>query len=119
MFYTFHQNNSGGSFEETATVSVVTIVEARTADLANAVAQSIGIYFYGCFSGIDCTCCGDRWSQTYEAAGRDVPCLYGKPITECEASFFDKKAIVHYADGRVETVIFAQKPKAEAIGGAS
>ncbi|MFE4367966.1 MULTISPECIES: DUF7296 family protein [unclassified Streptomyces] len=58
-FYEFHQNNSGGGFDydEDNGISVYVIIEAGSADVANARAEKIGLYFDG--EG-DCPCCGDR-----------------------------------------------------------
>jgi hypothetical protein len=66
-WYEYRQNNSGGVFEHSDDVSNYVLIEASSVDGANSKAESIGIYFYGCDSGIDCDCCGDRWSQQYEA----------------------------------------------------
>jgi len=65
MFYTFSQNNSGGSFEVTDSVAEYVVVEAN--DLTHAIerALAIGIYFDGVNAGLDCECCGDRWSEPY------------------------------------------------------
>ncbi len=81
MFYGFKQNNSGGSFDFDGMkgISVFVIVEADNVDEANDLAEGIGLYFDGCSSGIDCTCCGDRWYPTYEGAASEYPSMYGGP----------------------------------------
>lgn len=61
-FFKFRQNNSGGSFDIDDKVTIAVWIEADSFDEANAKAESIGIYFDGCESGMDCDCCGDRWS---------------------------------------------------------
>jgi hypothetical protein len=56
----FYQNNSGGYMngpEENV------FIEAKTYKNANIKAEETGIYFDGCEYGIDCSCCGDRWSR--------------------------------------------------------
>jgi hypothetical protein len=89
MFFSFNQNNSGGSFIGPHVV----IVEAETADEANEIAVAkAGVYFDG--AG-DCECCGRRWSETWDD-GADVPSNYGDPV---EASEFVQ---IIYADGRIE-----------------
>ena len=75
-FFTFDQNNSGGYFTGPA---IDVVVEARTADEANARAEQLGLYFDG--AG-DCNCCGQRWYAQYDDDdGDEVPSKYGAPIT--------------------------------------
>jgi hypothetical protein len=61
-WYSYRQNNSGGSFiyDQSSGISVNVWIEANSAQHADDRAQSIGIYFDG--SG-DCSCCGNRWSS--------------------------------------------------------
>lgn len=112
MFYTYDQNNSGGSFDFDATAGIThhVIIEANSADEANEKAQIIGLYFdgYG-----DCSCCGNRWYEqtTWYDWGDEVPSLYGQPLkmsqdhpTEQFAIKWmgdDPEVFVHYADGRI------------------
>ena len=56
-FFFYIQNNSFGRFESPMFV----VVKAENPDEANALAESVGLYFDGCEAGIDCDCCGDRW----------------------------------------------------------
>lgn len=112
MFYTFKQNNSGGSFDydELSGISVNVIVEANSPSEANQLAQDIGLYFDGCNTNMDCPCCGDRWydSAAYDG-GDDVPSSYGKPLAlsqDVDTSTSMKwmkgfEIFVHYADGRI------------------
>jgi len=79
-WYNFRQNNSGGSFTIMNKVDVNVIVQAHSAHEANILAEEIGIYFDGCLDGLDCGCCGDRWSTTYESGGTDKPSIYGKSV---------------------------------------
>lgn len=102
-FYTYNQNNSGGSFDYDPKRGIThhVIIEADSENEANKQAESIGLYFDG--EG-DCHCCGDRW---YEASARDAteaPKIYGQPVEKYEG--FGKwingyEAFVHYANGRV------------------
>lgn len=78
-FYTYHQNNSGGSFTGPAKY---VIVEASSANVANAIAEDHGLYFNGCETGQDCSCCGDRWYEPSSYDIKDEPTIYGKTIQE-------------------------------------
>ena len=109
-FYTFYQNNSGGSFHyvERAGITHYVIVEAVDWNHAISRAESIGLYFDGVEEGQDCECCGDRWYKPYSDKGNDEPCVYGTPVASHKRDkwgFFkdDQKEIaVHYLDGRIE-----------------
>lgn len=107
-FYTFNQNNSGGSFDfdETAGITHYVIVEAESVDDALDRASAIGLYFDGCSTGRDCSCCGDRWNAPWEDDGTEKPSIYSTPV---EDEVFKhawmpegKEACVHYIDGRKE-----------------
>lgn len=78
-FFTYNQNNSGGSFDYDANTGIAqyVIVEADNVSDANAKALDIGLYFDGCETGLDCSCCGDRW---YEPWGDEAP-LYPSVYT--------------------------------------
>jgi hypothetical protein len=97
MFFTFTQNNSGGFFDEDEEKGIghYVIVEANSAEEANTRAESIGIYFNGCDDGLDCDCCGDRWSPTWSSEGEKTPMIYGEPA---------KDAFVHYLNNPFEKV---------------
>jgi len=100
-YYTFRQNNSGGSFVTNEEVAHFVIIEAPDARLANSIAQEFGIYFDGCSSYQDCSCCGDRWYRADESDGYETPLLYGSPIEEYKP-WWDEKCIIHYLDRRKE-----------------
>lgn len=53
-FYEYTQNNS---------VCDRLFIEAATLDEADSIAEDLGVYFNGVYDGIDCGCCGDRWSH--------------------------------------------------------
>lgn len=72
-FYLYDQNNSGGSFEVDDDVAHRVIIEAVSAAKANKKAKSVGIYFNGVEKGIDCECCGDRWSSASESNATPHP----------------------------------------------
>ena len=112
-FWTFRQNNSGGSFDfnKERGISVEVIIEANTADEASARAQDIGLYFDGCANGQDCPCCGDRWydSTSYDK-GDPAPSHYNTPIilnqpmpkTDFGHKWMDgAEGYIHYLDGRI------------------
>lgn len=76
-FYTFSQNNSGGSFSKPA---IFLIVEASNSDEAANIAMNHGVYFNGVDGEMDCECCGDRWYDSPDVS--DTPSIYGKTPEE-------------------------------------
>ena len=90
-FYTYNQNNSGGSFMGPA---MYVIVEAKDAMDADRIAQDHGVYFDGVMDQRDCPCCGDRWYSMFGDEATDVPSIYSTPVSE----YFTKK----YPDGAWE-----------------
>lgn len=91
-FYEYRQNNSFGRFEGPVHI----IVEANSAAEANLLAVSkAGIYFDGCYDGIDCDCCGDRWDRTDDYDASPVPSVYGEPVGP--NNYPD--AVIYYLDG--------------------
>ena len=62
-WYNFSQNNSGGSFMVNDKVCHELYIEAETFDEAVSKAEFLGCYWNGVGDGIDCPCCGDRWSK--------------------------------------------------------
>lgn len=102
MFYTFNQNNSGGSFVYNDTVCKYVIVEANTAEEANRRAETLGLYFDGKY---DCPCCGNRWSEQWDSEGETEPLIYGKdPQDHCSVFMRDGEVYcrVFFADGTVQ-----------------
>lgn len=112
-FFTFRQNNSGGwfDFDREQGLTHYTIIEAPDVTAACVEAIIHGIYFDGCSAGIDCSCCGDRWSRPrdYEGyEGYEQPGLY-KSGQLAATTFLsggrgwmhpNPETVVHYADGR-------------------
>lgn len=101
MFYHYSQNNSGGEYDLDAPmgIGVHVVVEAPNAIMANAQAESIGLYFDGVDDGRDCPCCGDRWHPVYEDEGEIFPHIYGAQLSEGEHK---SSIFVHYLDGTVK-----------------
>ena len=80
-WYTYHQNNSGGSFDIDRDVDQKVIIQASSASEADDLAQRIGIYFNGVDDGIDCDCCGDRWyPSSWNDEGTNEPEVYGEVV---------------------------------------
>ena len=84
-FYTFYQNNSGGTF---ALPAINVSVEADSADEANDIAESHGVYFDDDYD-IDCECCGQRWYRATEWDAVDEP---AEP-TEYEVSYAEEDGV--------------------------
>lgn len=62
-FFAFQQNNSGGSFDVDDKICHILYIEAHNYEEARKKAMDMGVYFNGCDIGLDCPCCGDRWSD--------------------------------------------------------
>ena len=102
MFYGFNQNNSGGVFKINKNVTVNVFIEADSANKANDIAESVGIYFDGVAVGRDCDCCGDRWYKAYKDDGEKEPMIDGTPVADYKESWVkkgDPYAHVYNADG--------------------
>lgn len=116
QFFEFCQNNSGGgfTFDASSGISHIVIVEADDTQDAVDRAESIGLYFNGCSTGQDCSCCGDRWYEPY-GGGDEVPSHYNRPLVEfgsdehkAEPNYWEvsawmapkEEAFVHLVDGR-------------------
>jgi hypothetical protein len=114
-FYAFHQNNSGGNFVINDKVANYVIVEATGVLDAQYRAENIGLYFDGVENGLDCSCCGDRWSRPY-GLGDPEPMIYDQPLEEAKAIFSepgDPYAYVYYMDGTVSKHVTKGKGKKE------
>lgn len=114
-FYSYRQNNSGGVYELPA---VTVVIQAKSIDHADERVQEIGVYFDGCSTGRDCSCCGDRWFGAWSDEGDDVPSEYSEPILDkdggdyilTENEFNDAilvdgripKIMIYYMDGTQE-----------------
>jgi hypothetical protein len=101
-FYRFRQNNSGGHFHENDKVGELVIVEAISHTEANEIAEDNGIYFDGCDSGRDCSCCGDRWYKAHKYDEEEAETDPNKLLDEHRP--FGNNGVVHiyFHDGRHE-----------------
>lgn len=112
-FFTYRQNNSGGTFDfgKEAGISVTVIIEAPSAQAADDRAEQIGLYFNGVDAGLDCDCCGDRWSQSW-GDGDPAPSIYGIPVENGQYEWKYRnwapkgtpEGYIHYLDGRIEPI---------------
>lgn len=100
MFYTFRQNNSGGSFvfDPVSGISTTVIVEADDLEEAVYRAQRIGLYFNGVDDGSDCGCCGDRWYEPFYDDGSVEPEVYGRVVHKDEP-FNEQGLNIRWVDG--------------------
>lgn len=108
-WFHFSQNNSGGSFDEDHSKGIGTdlLIEAVDANHANSRAETIGIYFDGCASGRDCSCCGDRWSSIWsDEKGDPEPMIYGTSVDGAESSCYRKDCFIHPITGPFRRVEF-------------
>lgn len=94
MFYTFIQNNPGGTFTRTKDLNNIVIIESSSFREAIDIAESKGVYFNGCNLGIDCDCCGDRWSVPYMEEGTNVPTYYSQPLSDEDRKY----CVIHYKE---------------------
>lgn len=99
-FFEYCQNNSGGSFDidDERGIGVKVWIEATSAEDADRRAEAIGIYFDGCDKGMDCDCCGDRWSTAWGDGSSE-------PKVSDEWDFnWSSTVYVHKFDGSIERI---------------
>lgn len=98
-FFKFNQNNSGGRFhiDDENGIGPDVWIEAHSADEANSIAESMGIYFDGIDDGRDCSCCGDRWYRVWNESGRDTPTIDSKYDFRWHDTVY-----IHRLDGSLE-----------------
>ena len=71
-WFNYRQNNSGGSIVKDDDVSITVVVQAASLKEANRIAvDRAGVYFDGVRKGYDCSCCGDRWHESWDEDGMD------------------------------------------------
>lgn len=103
-FFTYMQNNPGGSFIQDHRSAAYVIIEADSLEEANLIAvKKAGIYFDGVSDGKDCDCCGDRWSFPYSDEGDANPSIYGESISQ----YISEKK--QYVDKGINFVIIYRK----------
>ena len=109
-FFTYNQNNSGGSFHISKAEGIceTVIIEANDANEANHIAESIGLYFNGCKNRIDCDCCGDRWYKNYDIHGTKTPEFFGEKIEDVVDSIYRKYCFIHYLNGDLKKYNFKE-----------
>lgn len=113
MFYTFVQNNSGGVFIDNEQVCHIVIIEADTADEANRLAETHGIYFHGIG---DCPCCGDRWYEQWsDTDGTEQPSIYNEDPQRYQCAWTVEGEVycrVYHKDGlKQEYRVFRNTPE--------
>jgi hypothetical protein len=106
-FFHYRQNNSGGLFIKNNEVDVLVVIEAADYLHANAIAEDKGLYFYGCSSGRDCSCCGDRWYEQYDNSDGLEKEFGDMTLKQKETDMrngndqYTNHFVLHYLDGRV------------------
>ena len=105
-WFEFNQNNSGGSFIVNDKVCHRLFIEAKSFDDAVEKAEELGCYWDGVINGVDCPCCGDRWS-----CWDDEPIdLKNNSIEEYAQVLADKYGLttpdirIYYDDGKVKEI---------------
>lgn len=110
-FFTFNQNNSFGTFkyDKEKGITRAVIIEAVDVDDSVNRAENIGLYFEGISDGIDCPCCGDRWTKPWSDEGTEVPEYYGQDVrhelsnkTHRFLKDDQQEIAVHYFGGHIE-----------------
>lgn len=108
MFFSFHQNNSGGRFQIDSNVTQFVIIEANDANHANSIAEWFGIYFDGYEKGFDCSCCGDRWYRVDDYDGTDKPMIYNEDPSEYKSMWIKEGyayCYVYHLDGNRDVFV--------------
>lgn len=116
-FYTFRQNNSGGTFAHKPRDGIGMALFIEAVDKAHAIsrAERIGLYFDGVACGMDCGCCGDRWSAPWDDEGTDTPKQYDdswRPVEDGETPTLDwgLPSYIHFIGGEFKPAIKATQP---------
>ena len=113
-WYEISQNNSGGSFDVDDKLCHRLFIQAPSEARALGIAEELGVYWNGCETGRDCSCCGDRWSEYMEKITFPVtdyePDGPFKTIEEYAQHLADKygwtqpDARLFFADGMVKEI---------------
>ena len=105
LYYTYSQNNSGGTYDVDTRVTFHVIIQAFDSNQADARAEEIGIYFNGVSSGRDCGCCGDRWN--FASHGTFKPEIYGEDAHTANNMWSNPGDVfcrVYHLNGRVSEI---------------
>lgn len=119
MFYEFHQNNTGGSFEVTDTLCRRLFIEADSEAEAITKAEELGCYWDGVVKGIDCPCCGDRWYRhprlvdevTFGNIRFSNIEEYAQYLANNYGGWTTPEARIFYADGKVVEIKTARETR--------
>jgi hypothetical protein len=99
-FYTFGQNNSGGSFDHDPRKGIgyrVCVQAVNADDASNRFYDIIENYS----QGGDCSCCGPRWSgYIHESDGSSFPTNYGDESSPLDGGW-GIPSYTHYLDGQI------------------
>jgi hypothetical protein len=107
-WFTYNQNNSGGSFVVNKNVAHFVLIQAKSAEYADAVGR---LFFDNSNS---CPCCGERWGGAECDQGSVKPKIYGTPVEKYKNTYLkDGQARLHYANGNIESIVFGdqEQPK--------
>ena len=125
-WFEFNQNNSYGSFDVDDKVCHRLFIEAESFDDAVEKAEELGCYWDGVDKGVDCPCCGDRWSkwddepidleryktEGYESLSHGI--LHFNGVEEYAQFLADKfgwtvpDGRIYYSDGNVREIFSAK-----------
>lgn len=107
-WYEFTQNNSGGYFEVDENVCHRMLIEASSFDEVLEKAESLRCYWNGVSVGIDCPCCGDRyshyWEETINLSNYDEMSEFMRKIKQINGDWATPDTRIFYADGTAEEV---------------
>ena len=119
-FYEFSQNNTGGSFTVNDKLCHRLFIEAPSLNIACSIAEELGCYWEGVQGGIDCGCCGDRWSKPWSDEPIKIPQKdkgfgelnsieeYAQKLAN-EYGWTEPDARIFYMDGKVKEIFKRKK----------
>lgn len=112
-WFEFDQNNSGGHFDVDDKVCHRLFIEAESFNDAVEKAEELGCYWDGIDKGIDCSCCGNRWSKWDDEPVDIEP--YFNDIEEYAQFLADSfgwttpDVRLYYNDGNVKEIFSAKR----------
>jgi len=109
-FFLYHQRDSYGAWflDFAHGIGHNVIIEAPDAATANSIAEDRGLYFHGVAAGVDCSCCGDRWTEATDEVGTSRPEIDGEEVVFSHRGEICTGAFVHYLDG---TILYGVLPE--------